>query len=205
MNGDQKFVSYDDIESINGNLSNIASELENSFENLSASFSDFSSAWTGIAASNCNGAIKTAISNLAPAHAELANNSLFLISVANAYSKVGEESVNKLAQIRDNSNYSAGSQNGYGSLVLNHKPLVTTVGEITPVRPVIETESTPSTPSTPQTSPNTGATYDVHSIALRVINGDYGVGEDRKARLRKDGYDPKTVQEEVNNILKGGN
>lgn len=38
-------------------------------------------------------------------------------------------------------------------------------------------------------------------IAERVIRGDYGNGEERKYRLRADGYDYGLVQNEVNQRL----
>lgn len=41
----------------------------------------------------------------------------------------------------------------------------------------------------------------VHTIALEVINGNWGNGADRVNRLKKAGYDPNAVQKEVNRIL----
>lgn len=43
----------------------------------------------------------------------------------------------------------------------------------------------------------------IHEVALEVIDGKYGKGDDRKRRLTLEGYDYKTVQAEVNRILKG--
>ena len=43
----------------------------------------------------------------------------------------------------------------------------------------------------------------VHSVALEVIAGKWGNGNDRKKNLEKAGYDYKAVQKEVNRILKG--
>lgn len=40
-----------------------------------------------------------------------------------------------------------------------------------------------------------------HDVALRVIRGDYGNGKARETKLRKLGYNPKLVQNEVNKIL----
>lgn len=40
-----------------------------------------------------------------------------------------------------------------------------------------------------------------HDVALQVIRGDYGNGAERVKRLRKAGYNPKLVQNEVNKIL----
>ena len=37
---------------------------------------------------------------------------------------------------------------------------------------------------------------------MKVINGEYGNGEERKARLRAEGFDPATVQKYVNELLK---
>ena len=39
------------------------------------------------------------------------------------------------------------------------------------------------------------------SIALLVIAGQFGNGEDRKARLTKAGYNPTEVQKCVNDLL----
>ena len=41
-------------------------------------------------------------------------------------------------------------------------------------------------------------------IAKQVINGKWGNGLDRKKRLENAGYDYKTIQSEVNRLLKGG-
>lgn len=40
-------------------------------------------------------------------------------------------------------------------------------------------------------------------IVRKVIRGDYGNGEERKKRLKADGYDPEEVQKRVNKKLKG--
>ena len=44
-------------------------------------------------------------------------------------------------------------------------------------------------------------TKSILAIAMEVIRGDWGAGEDRKRRLTESGYDYNLVQEEVNNIL----
>lgn len=41
-----------------------------------------------------------------------------------------------------------------------------------------------------------------YEIALKVINGDFGNGDERKQKLEASGYDYKEVQKEVNKILK---
>lgn len=38
------------------------------------------------------------------------------------------------------------------------------------------------------------------SIALLVIAGNYGTGETRKEKLRKDGYNPELIQKCVNEL-----
>lgn len=40
-------------------------------------------------------------------------------------------------------------------------------------------------------------------VARKVLNGDFGVGSDRKDLLSQAGYDPDTVQQMVNNLLSG--
>jgi hypothetical protein len=40
-------------------------------------------------------------------------------------------------------------------------------------------------------------------VAGEVINGEWGNGDDRVNRLKKAGYDPKAVQDEVNRLLGG--
>lgn len=42
----------------------------------------------------------------------------------------------------------------------------------------------------------------VHDIAKEVIQGKWGTGTTRAAKLKKAGYDPSAVQKEVNKILK---
>ena len=44
----------------------------------------------------------------------------------------------------------------------------------------------------------------VHDIALDVLKGWWGNGEERKRKLTQAGYDPVAVQREVNRILKEG-
>lgn len=39
------------------------------------------------------------------------------------------------------------------------------------------------------------------SVALLVIAGEFGNGEERKTKLMKSGYDPQTVQNCVNDLL----
>lgn len=41
----------------------------------------------------------------------------------------------------------------------------------------------------------------IHQIALRVINGEFGNYPERKEKLEREGYDYNTVQKEVNRIL----
>ena len=48
---------------------------------------------------------------------------------------------------------------------------------------------------------NSGATYDVEAIAREVIRGKWGNGAERKERLTAAGYDYKTVQSKVNELL----
>ena len=43
----------------------------------------------------------------------------------------------------------------------------------------------------------------VDDIAQEVIDGLWGVGLDRKKRLTNAGYDYKTIQKRVNQMLKG--
>ncbi|MBR6393043.1 MAG: hypothetical protein IKS12_07125 [Eubacterium sp.] len=52
-----------------------------------------------------------------------------------------------------------------------------------------------------QTTTTTKKTLDV--IAKEVINGKWGVGDDRKKRLKAAGYDAAAVQKRVNEILAG--
>lgn len=44
----------------------------------------------------------------------------------------------------------------------------------------------------------------ITSIALQVIDGKYGNGTERKIRLTQAGYDYRTIQNKVNQILRGG-
>ena len=48
-----------------------------------------------------------------------------------------------------------------------------------------------------------GTSKDVHTVALEVIQGVWGSGDERKERLKKAGLDYATVQAEVNKILNG--
>ena len=43
---------------------------------------------------------------------------------------------------------------------------------------------------------------DTLSVALIVINGEYGNGDERKAKLASEGYDYTKVQSCVNDLLK---
>ena len=46
---------------------------------------------------------------------------------------------------------------------------------------------------------------DITEIAQRVISGEYGNGQARREKLESEGYDYRTVQDEVNRILKNNN
>ena len=51
-------------------------------------------------------------------------------------------------------------------------------------------------------SNNSGvAKKSIHDVALEVIRGSWGNGEERKRRLREAGYDPEAVRKEVNRIM----
>jgi hypothetical protein len=64
------------------------------------------------------------------------------------------------------------------------------------------TESETDSPSSPH--PTTPApTKSLSDVARDVIAGKYGNGDTRVANLKKAGYDPKTVQAEVNRLLSG--
>lgn len=54
----------------------------------------------------------------------------------------------------------------------------------------------------PITKPTTKPSKTVKQIAHEVIDGKWGNGEDRKIKLTKAGYDYKSVQAEVNKLLK---
>lgn len=56
------------------------------------------------------------------------------------------------------------------------------------------------TPSSPH--PSTPGKKSVAEVAKEVIAGEWGNGDERKAKLKKAGYDPAAVQAEVNKQLK---
>ena len=60
-----------------------------------------------------------------------------------------------------------------------------------PAEPAEETQSDPST-------------AEVYEIAVRVCKGEFGDNADRVAALKSAGYDPATIQKEVNRIFKHG-
>jgi hypothetical protein len=62
------------------------------------------------------------------------------------------------------------------------------------------TKSKP-TPSPVPTPPPTGNRLTLQQVAQQVINGIWGNGPDRVARLKAAGYDPVAVQNEVNKEL----
>lgn len=64
-----------------------------------------------------------------------------------------------------------------------------------------ETSDKPKTTQTTQTSTSGKKTVD--EVAKEVIDGKWGVGEDRKKRLKAAGYDAAAVQKRVNEILAG--
>ena len=45
----------------------------------------------------------------------------------------------------------------------------------------------------------------IKEIALEVLKGNWGNGEERKRRLKSQGYSPREIQNEVNRMLCGGN
>ena len=48
-----------------------------------------------------------------------------------------------------------------------------------------------------------GQSKDITQVARNVIKGKYGNGQQRKEALRAAGYDPESIQAEVNRILRG--
>lgn len=64
-----------------------------------------------------------------------------------------------------------------------------------------EKKATTTTPAKPATT--TVPKRSIDEVAKSVINGDYGVGEDRVKRLTAAGYDAKAVQKRVNEMLAG--
>lgn len=62
-------------------------------------------------------------------------------------------------------------------------------------------EKTTTKPSTSTTT--TAPKRSIDEVAKSVINGDYGVGDDRVKRLTAAGYDAKAVQARVNEMLTG--
>lgn len=57
--------------------------------------------------------------------------------------------------------------------------------------------------TTPVTTQTTAPKKSIDEVAKSVIDGDYGVGEDRVKRLTATGYDAKAVQKRVNEMLAG--
>lgn len=56
--------------------------------------------------------------------------------------------------------------------------------------------------ASPEPAPTPSA--DLYDVAVRVCRGEFGDGEERKAALKKAGYDAAAVQKEVNRIFKYG-
>lgn len=70
--------------------------------------------------------------------------------------------------------------------------------------PWITYETASDKPKTTQTTnTSTSGKKTVDEIAKEVIDGKWGVGEDRKKRLKAAGYDAAVVQKRVNEILAG--
>ena len=60
------------------------------------------------------------------------------------------------------------------------------------VNEILNPQPTPPTPTPPK---------ETTLVAVDVINGDYGNGTKREAALRKKGYDPVVIQNEVNRLM----
>jgi len=69
-----------------------------------------------------------------------------------------------------------------------------------PVAPVTHDATTTATASTPAT-PETSVSDDVEQEALKVIRGEYGVGQERKDKL---GSKYQTIQDRVNELKREG-
>lgn len=65
----------------------------------------------------------------------------------------------------------------------------------------VETSDKPKNTQTSNTSTSNKKTVD--EVAKEVIDGKWGVGEDRKKKLKSAGYDAAVVQKRVNEILAG--
>ena len=54
----------------------------------------------------------------------------------------------------------------------------------------------------PKPQPTPTPSKEITLVAVDVINGDYGNGDKREAALRRKGYNPTTIQNEVNRLMK---
>lgn len=80
-------------------------------------------------------------------------------------------------------------------------PKIDAIGKkITQVMGAYKEPAKPKPPAKPST-PKPPAKKSISTIAKEVINGDWGNGADRTSRLKKAGYNPTTVQTEVNKQL----
>lgn len=72
-----------------------------------------------------------------------------------------------------------------------------------PSKPVVNTPETTTTPSAPQTTNNAPSVVsnDVEAEALKVIRGEYGIGQERKNKL---GVQYEAIQRRVNELKREG-
>lgn len=56
-------------------------------------------------------------------------------------------------------------------------------------------------PPKPEPTPTPTPAKEITLVAVDVINGDYGNGDKRVAALKKKGYNPDTIQKEVNRLM----
>lgn len=72
------------------------------------------------------------------------------------------------------------------------------VKEIKPVEPTPEPDPTPSTP---KEEPKPTPKFTTEEMVQKVINGEYGNGDERKKKLEAEGYNYKEIQNAVNKAL----
>lgn len=72
------------------------------------------------------------------------------------------------------------------------------VKETKPVEPTPEPDPTPSTP---KEEPKPTPKFTTEEMAQKVINGEYGNGDERKKKLEAEGYNYKEIQNAVNKAL----
>ena len=156
-------LNFTEIKDSCSNLTNLASSLDGTIDNLTSAVSKVSNpAWEGKASTNYRDKITALVNKLPEARQQLALSVFFLANSANAYEQIGEENVKKLKDL-------IGGQDYIDNYDVSN--LEDVKFDTTPVTPPVENTTTPVETTT--TTATTTTTWSTSTGANTTLSTNY--------------------------------